>query len=407
MDNSLTELQRRFYTDPSNRQALNALVRGLAAIDRTGDAYNLLFDQGVVDKKEPIAIELGARLAEREELVRSKKLGQASQFAVTWQPHGTTRSWSYRDLHGVRYKKRPVLAITHNGRKSTSKTLLKNLAAFPALRTLFFDHSRNFKTKDLLSIPRLPTLRHLYLKSINVSDPTDSHRREGFKHICSLAPLKTLKIQHSKLPRQHYRLCTHCPTLQALDLSDSIELGSLDFLTMLPRLEFLSLNSNEVHADILPKSLEQLRSLDLSYVVDKGECLEKLDLPKLETLCLANAQLTSRHIRAIPKFSTLKTLELHYNAALKSDDLTILADLPYLETLTLRFCRGLGIEALDIVMKFPALKTLDIRGAMHLNTAIDRLRGHPRIQLETAPTNSFRDHWRLKHPIWAQCSGRP
>ncbi|MDF1661147.1 MAG: hypothetical protein P1V97_05220 [Planctomycetota bacterium] len=407
MDNSLTELQRRFYLDPSNKQALNTLVRGLAAIGKTGEGYNLLFDHGSVDKKEPLALELGARLAESEESVRSQKLGQASQFALNWEPHGTTRQWTYLYLHGVRYKKNPVLAITHNGRKGTAKTLLKNLSAFPALRTLFLDHSRNFKTKDLLSIPQLPSLRHLFLKSINVSDPTDSNRREGFKHLCTIAPLRTLKIQHSKLPRQLYELCTLCPTLQALDLSDSKELGSLDFLTKLPRLEFLSLSSNDIDLGVFPKGLEQLRALDLSHVTYTGEQLEKLELPKLEILYLASAQLTSQHLRVLPKFTRLKTLELNYNPELKSDDLKPLAQLPNLETLTFRYCRRLGKQALELLKDFPALKTLDVRGAMVLNTARERLRDHPQIQLETAPTNSFHDHWRLRHPIWGQCMGRP
>lgn len=407
MDNSLAELQRRFYVDPNNKQALNALIRGLAGVGKIGEAYNLLFDLGLVDKNEPLARELGIRIAEEEEAARDKKLGQASQFAVSWQPHGATRAWSYMSLQSLRPKRRPVLAVTHDGRKGTSKTLLKNLGGFPALRTLYFDQSRRLRTEDLLSIPSLPTLRHLYLKGVNVSDPTEAHRREAFKHLLTLAPLTSLKTYHSKLTKGIEALCVHCPTLRALDLTFSKNIGKLHFLTRLPNLEFLSLSFSPIKAKLLPKKLDKLRFLDFSWVIDSGECLEKLNLPSLENLCLENGKLTGRHIRAVAKFSKLKTLELSSNKTLTSQDLKPLAGLKNLEQLSLRACAGLDEETLNIARDLPQLRSLDIRGSLDFREAVKRLKDRPDIELLSGSTNSFYDHWRWKPRAWAQCSGRP
>lgn len=407
MDHALAELQRRYQSDPSDRASFNQLIRALLAAQRDVEAYALLFDDGALDRREERALKLGAKLAERERGLFDKKLGKSSRFAVEGRTDGSTRAWRYLDLAWIKAEKRPVLAITHDGRKGTQKTLLQTLPAFQNLRTLFFDNSRNFKTERLLSLGPLPSLRHLVLKSFNVSDSSDINRRRGFQHLCSLAPLQSLQLHTSKIAYGNYEHCVLSPTLRALDLSFCKDIKSLQFLAKLPQLEALSLSYNHrIHKDLFPETLSALRFLDLSNLLDHGKTLKKLKLPRLETLSLASGRLTVRHIREIATFKTLQTLELPYNPKLKVKDLEPLKTLNKLERLSLRFCSGLDETVFELLGELPSLRLLDIRGSLDASQA-RRIADQKEIELVTDKANSFLDYWRWKPRIVAQCSGRP
>lgn len=406
MDHALAELQRRYQSDPSDRGAFNQLIRALIAAQRDLEAYALLFDDGALDRREERAMKLGAKLAERERGLFDKKLGKSSRFAVR-KTGGSPRAWRYLDLASIKEEKRPVLSVTHDGREGTQKTLLQTLPAFQNLRTLFLDHSRNFKTELLLSLGPLPSLRHLVLKSFNVSDSNDINRRRGFQHLCSMAPLQSLQLHSSKIAYGNYEHCALSPALRALDLSFCKDIKSLQFLAKLPQLEALSLSYNRrIHKDLFPETLSALRFLDLSYLSDHGETLEKLNLPRLETLSLASGRLTGRHIREIATFKTLQTLELQYNPKLKVKDLEPLRELTGLERLSLRFCSGLDETVFELLEEIPSLQLLDIRASIDARQA-RRIADQKEIELLTDKTNSFLDYWRWKPRIVAQCSGRP
>ncbi|MDF1661148.1 MAG: hypothetical protein P1V97_05225 [Planctomycetota bacterium] len=405
MDNTLAELQRRFHADPSNRQALNALARGLAATDKTVEAYNLLFDHGAVEREEPLALELGAALSALEAPLLSKRLGQASKFACKAKPLYNHRVWDYGDFAQTQQTKLPVFAIQTPKSPRVSKTLLKNLGNFSALRVLEFQGSE-LPNASLTSIPEMCALRHLALLYTNASHKSETIQRESFKHLCTVAKLTTMRLIACKMAPENFELCALQPNLKALHLGiKKTKASHLEFLSQLTGLKCLALHGPQFIEKKLPPLAESLETLSLYELLHGADCFQSLSLPKLQHLSLKNSHIRDKHLEWISEFGNLRTLELEGNPGISDVGLKQLTKMPKLEGLSLRYCVGITEEALKTLVKIPSLRVLLLPPKFDSLVAQKILQRKP--ALEVSNGHFVEDSFRLKDSLWHQCLGRP
>lgn len=406
MDKSLIELRRRFYADPSDEQALNAYARGLAAMGREADAYNFLFDHGALEREDDFAFDLGARLSAMEDPLLKLKLGQGSAFASRTKMVSGQKAWDYSDFREIRATRLPVLAIQVKGSKPVSKTLLKKLGAFPALRLFFINQARGLTNKSLCSIPPLPSLRHLALSFANIHSKNEVIERETFKHLCSLASLETLRVNGCNMAAKDHELCALQPHLKALYLSVSkTEREHIEFLSEFSQLKCLSLHFPQYTDEVLPEITETLESLEFYEIFHGGACLRSLSLPQITHLSLKNSRISDDDLESVAELKTLTTLELEGNPKITNKGLEALASLPKLEQLSLRYCIGLNEGALRPLAKLNALKVLLLPQDISEDAAARAFR--ERSDLKFSVGSAFERYWHLKSSLWRQCLGRP
>lgn len=404
MENTLSELRRRFHADPSNKQVLNALTRGLAVTGKTVEAYHLLFDHGGVEENDPLALELGARLSKLEAPLLSKRLGRDSKFASQTRLRGGWKAWDYQDFSGVRENKFPVLAIKAQGTRALSKILLENLAGFPALRLLSLNQPNTLTNKTLLAIPQHPSLRHLILSFVNSGPNKETIQRDTFKHLCTFAMLTTLRVNNCKIAPKDIELCALQPNLAALYLGfENTERCHLEFLTQLKRLKSLSLHCPQNSETKLPQLTESLVTLELFETSPCGADLESLTLPNLQNLILTRMGVDDRQLESIAERTAIKTLELEGNPDISDKGLKHLIKMPALEKLSLSHCVGISAKALETLIKIPKLRFLVL--PLGFDTlATERVRReNPGLTINIG--FGLQDYWRLKSSLWLQCMG--
>lgn len=403
MDNKVSDLQRRFQADPGNRQALHALIRGLAAAGKEAEAYHMLFDHHLVDREDPLALKLGARLSKLEVPLLSKRFGRYSRFACKSDEQ---LHWDYDSFDVIHKTGLPVLAIEAQGHSMVSKTLLRYLGRFPTLRLFFINQANGLSNKSVREIPPLPTLRSLALSRVNAWPKSEPITRQSFKHLCTLGQLATLRLDGCNTAPGNYELCALQPNLKALYLSfENTDASHLEFLSQLTNLKCLALHCPQYLESTLPRLAECLEALELYEMFHGANCFRSLKLPRLKHLSLKSSNIDNKHLEWIAQFDEIKTLEFDGNPYLSDNGLKPLTTMPKLERLSLRYCVGLTEKAIEVLAESPSLKILLLPQGLGGPSPEKNLKGQSSLKIINS--SSSENYWLFKNSLWRQCLGRP
>jgi len=343
--------RRKKRTAAPEAPTVNYEALASAALKR-GDApgaYEALFDAGSYE--DPRLVELGAQLAEMEQAVRGKKLGKTTEFAV--ERKGEEWQWISQSVLAPLAK--PVLAMSL-GRTPPTKTALRSLASFPALRELGM-YSAGLPDDTLEWVAGTERLRKLDLRADRFSD-------DGLSHIRSLSKLRVLYLQGS----------THAALTEA-------GYASIAELTRLELLGVWGLTMTDSSLVRICDHLRELRTLRLAHCSFSDDGLRGLHQLPLRHLSLSVVGLSSAAMEPIVALDQLTSLNLQGNwvdagcidrladsaapigelvlssCALKLEDLDPLIDLPDLRTLRVR---GLNLDADVVRDRFPQLTEVEV-----------------------------------------------
>lgn len=243
-------------------------------------------------------------------------------------------------------------------------TYLEQIKDFPSLHTLKLQKCRNITNKGLKDLASLASLTSLELikcdfvnndtlallkdfpalKSLNLHLCLN-FTHEGLKHLASLATLRSLNLMQT---------CYQQPW------------KGLPHLAKLTSLESLNLRGCDYHQDddlVHIKNLTALRSLNLSWlmnITDAGVKKYLKKLSSLESLELAETQITDEILEFLKNFPSLKILDLERCHLITDAGLEHLKALPSLVYLKLRGCRKITDVGIAHLQHLPALAYLDI-----------------------------------------------
>jgi Leucine-rich repeat (LRR) protein len=184
----------------------------------------------------------------------------------------------------------------------STTTFRSGLASIVAAK---FDSPTDFRV-----LGYLPQLTSLRLSGAGVTD-------DVLAHVPAMTELQTLEITHSQLSPGAVARLPRMPELTTVSLvGNTIDSLTLHWLSKLPRLRRLDLSSVTFVPESAPlKSwrLPMLNALDLSYSDRAAAILQSLQTERLESLKVANCQLSDEDLSVLRKFQSLRDVVLSEN----------------------------------------------------------------------------------------------